>query len=155
MEVFRKLDPNKRHFFFGNVPSLEGTPNELIACSFHWYAVSACNYAWLVGWLREATKPNSPTAKDYRDSVLPKEVITWRDKVAGHFARADNDKRDNSAERMASTLFPFGFNDDVFYASPMKLTTTQCGSASDSGSMSRWSLTKVHEELRKRYWPSP
>ena len=125
MEVCKKLDANKVHLIYGNHPSLKGIPHELIACSFHWYAVSICNYALLVGWLHHETNPNSKTAMEYRDSVLEgSRVIDWRDKVAGHFARADDYKRDSPAERMASTLFPFGFCNNAFYASPMKLTVT-------------------------------
>lgn len=154
MEVFNKLDANKVHFIYGNAPSLKGIPYELIACSFHWYAVSVCNYALLVGWLQHETTPNSKIAKDYRDSVLKdRGVVDWRNKVAGHFARADDYKRDSPAERMTSTFFPFAFYDDAFYASPMKLTVTQRGKTSSSASLKSWSLTKLHEELRRRYWP--
>jgi hypothetical protein len=154
-KVLRGLDPNKIHHFVGNVPGLKGIPYELVACSFHWYAISVCNYALLVGWLQHETNSKAPTAKGYRDSALPKEVISWRDKVAGHFARAGDDKRDSPAERMASTLFPFGFCGDAFYASPMKLKITRGGKVSRSDSLKPWSLTKLHEELRKRYWPAP
>jgi len=153
MEVLKQLDPNKKYLLYGNSPGLESVPSELIACSFHWYAASICNYVCLIGWLQHDNNPNAPTAKDYRDSVLDEAVINWRDKVAAHFARADNDKRDTPAERMASTLFPFAFHDDAFYASLMKLTTTRGEETSSSNSLKPWSLTKVHEQLRHRYWP--
>jgi hypothetical protein len=155
-EVSKRLPHNKVCFYYGNAPELKGVPKELIACSFHWYAVSVCNYALLVGWLRKVTEPNSSTtAKGYLNSALPKEVIDWRNKVAAHFARTDDYERDNPAECMVSTLFPFGFYDDAFHASPMKLTITQGGKVSRSDSLKPWSLTKLHEELRKRYWPAP
>ena len=157
-EVAKQIPPNIRYFSFGNDPNMPRIPHEtkaLIACSFHWYSVSICNYVWMVGWLQHKNNPNTPTAKDYRNSVLPKEVIAWRDKVAAHFARADNDKRDNPAERMASVFYPSGFYDDAFYASPMKLMVTKAGQSSTSESMHQWSLTKLHEQLRPRYWPTP
>jgi hypothetical protein len=121
-EVVKQIPPNTRYFSYGNDPNMPSIPHELIACSFHCYSVSVCNYVWMVGWLRHITNHNSTTAREYRDSVLSKAVIDWRDKVAAHFARADNDKRDNPAERMASVFYSFGFYDDAFYASPMKLT---------------------------------
>ena len=112
-KVGQQMASNKVYFAYGNVPGLGWIPRELIACSFHWYPVSICNYALLVGWLQHETNPNSKTAKYYRDSVLKdKGVVDWRDKVAGHFARADDYKRDSPAERMASTLFPFAFFSD-------------------------------------------
>lgn len=29
---------------FGNNPSLEGIPQDLVACAFDWYSVTACTY---------------------------------------------------------------------------------------------------------------
>ena len=76
---------------------LDGLPTGLLSCAFQWYAVSACNYAQLVGWL--ATH-NPEAAKDYMKKVMPR-VSQFRNKVAAHFAITDP-RRDNEADLAAS-----------------------------------------------------
>src|SRR5258708_29932108 len=61
---------------------LENKPVGLLSSAFQWYAVGACNYAQLVGWL--ATK-NTRSAKDYVRKVIPR-LLNYRNKVAAHFA---------------------------------------------------------------------
>jgi hypothetical protein len=149
-EVNARTGPAVRCCLYGNVDDLlHGIPMGLVACSFHWYAVSACNYVRLVGWLRCA---NARGALDYLGVVLP-EVRSWRDKVAAHYALACSDPRDSEAERKASVLMPIGWNDDAFWASPIVLHIRSSGKVSDSSALRPWSLTKVHEKLRQRYWP--
>lgn len=152
--VTKRIDPKIRVFSYGNDPRMAGIPRDLIACSFHWYAVSVCNYALMIGWLRHNVDPNSPPPKDYINSFIP-EVKAWRDKVAAHFAKADEDMRDTIAEKEASVFYPIGFDDDAFYAAPMKLTMTSKGKRITSDALQKWSLTKTHEQLLLRYWPAP
>ena len=65
-------------YIFGNSPLLKGAPHDLIACFFHWYSVTACNYVRLVGWLGYGGDPKK--ASNYLKNVMP-EVSLWRDKV--------------------------------------------------------------------------
>ena len=74
----------------GNAPPLKGVPQGLIACSFHWYATSACNLVRLVGWLGQ--EQNSKKADAYVGRVIPN-VRIWRNKVAAHFAITIRGKR--------------------------------------------------------------
>ena len=152
-KVAEQMPQDKCILSYGNDPSMAWTPHELISCSFLWYSVSICDYAQLVGWIRHNNNPNSPTARAYRNQVIPPAVVNWRDKFGAHHARADDDKRDNPAERMVSVFKPFGFYNGRFCASPMKLTIRKDNVVSKSDSISMWSLTEVHEQLQLRYWP--
>ena len=79
---------------------MEGMPMAVVACTFQWYAVSACNYIQLVGWL--ATK-DTEAAKRYVKRVAP-DLELYRNKVAAHFALASPRKEDNLADLWASVL---------------------------------------------------
>jgi len=153
--VTKRIDPTIRVFSYGNDPRMAGIPRDLVACSFHWYSVSVCNYALMVGWLRYNIEPTSSLPWDYVDSIIPA-VRAWRDKVAAHFSKADIRYRgDNIAEKEISVFYPIGFYDDAFYAAPMKLTMTKKGKRITSDALQKWSLTKTHEQLLPRYWPAP
>lgn len=154
LTVTKRIDPSIRVFSYGNDPSMADIPRGLIACSFHWYSVSVCNYALMIGWLRHTIDPNSSPSLKYVESVLP-QIKAWRDKVAAHFARAASNQRDNLAEQQASVLYPIAFDSDAFYASPMTYAIVRSGKRATSKSLQPWSLTKVHEQLRLRYWPAP
>lgn len=143
-----KVGEKVRVFSFGNDPVLPRAIQDFIVCAFHWYAISACNYAQLVGWL---ALPSRTDQKEYVKAVmLP--VKTYRDKVAAHFARADPRKEDNAATLDASVLPSVAFDDDAFYVGAWRITKTVAGVPSSSIDF-RWSLTKTHVELTKRYWP--
>ena len=155
---------------FGNAPELEGLPQDLVACAFHWYSVTVCNYVLLVGWL--LNKGDTKAAKKYQDSVLGN-VLRWRNKVGAHFAQADPHKDDTPAALSQSVMFPIGFRDDAFYSPPFTLTLSSenqenpkpNGNAdwcwrllrrckpgtSRSGPEMTWSLTRTHRELSERY----
>jgi hypothetical protein len=78
---------------------LEKKPFGLLSCAFQWYAVSACNYAQLVGWLYTR---NTASAKEYVRKVMPR-LLNFRNKVAAHFAiTAPHD--DNEADLIASVM---------------------------------------------------
>jgi hypothetical protein len=134
----------------GNHPLLEGVPQGLIACAFHWYAVSACNYSRLVGWL--ANGEDKDRALDYVRSVVPK-VKIWRDKVGAHFARVKPGNRDSLADLITSVMFPIAFENGAFCTGAVTLIVKRSRKASSSRTDMRWSLTETHAALTTRYWP--
>jgi hypothetical protein len=145
-----QIDPNIETFSFGNVPGMEWIPLGMLACSFHWYAVSACNYTRLVGWL--VNSGNTAKAAEYVRTVIP-EVYVWRNKVAAHFAITDPRSEDSPADLAASVLFPIAFQDDSFVASPFTLGKGGPTGSSTSRSDMTWSLSHTHLDLCKRFWP--
>ena len=132
---------------------MKGIPQDLVACSFHWYAVTVCNYAKLVGWL--ANDGDSIKAREYMERVLP-QVYLWRHKVAAHFAIIDPQTKgrhpDTAADLAKGVMFTLSFDDDAFYANSLGLTMTQKGKSSTSRHDMRWSLTYTHRNLISRYW---
>lgn len=145
-------DDSVRFFGCGNVPAFNQVPKSLLTCAFHWYAISACQYVRTVGAISHKLDPTRPLPHEYAENIIP-EVIAFRDKVAAHFAWSTKNKRDNDAERLASILPPLTFNDDSFYVGGLVVAVRGSGKASDSQAIKPWSLCKVHEALRKRYWP--
>jgi hypothetical protein len=133
----------------GQVPSLDKRQLALVACSFHWYAVSAYNYALLVGWL--ASGGDSTKAKSYARRVLGP-VSVWRHKVGAHFAQVAP-RGDSMADLAASVMFPIAFVDDAFVAHPFMLVKGDNRGQSTSRDDMRWSLTHTHRALAARYWP--
>lgn len=144
-EIAKSVGQDKRGLFYGNAPR-----QDLVACAFHWYAVTVCNYVKMVGWL--ANRGDSTKAKKYLQRVLP-EVYVWRNKVGAHFARIDPRTGDTPADLATSVMFPIFFNDDAFYAGSLTLTLSRGGKSSTSRSDMRWSLTHTHRDLIARYWP--
>ena len=141
---------DKQVLLFGNVPGYEWVPKGLVACTFHWYSVSACNFVRTIGWL--GSDGNTTKALDYVRRVLPS-VYIWRNKVAAHFAITDPKTDDSPADLAASVMFPIAYSDDAFITSPLTLAMSGGGSSSTSRSDMSWSLTKTHAELGERYWP--
>lgn len=141
-------------FTWGNHPLLEGLSPDmnLVSCFFHWYAVSVCNYVRLVEWLWRQVSPSASRPSQYVEMVLP-EVKPWRDKVAAHFAGSSYNKADNAAERKSSVFPPVAFSGDRFVAQPMMVTVIISDEQSTTANLSPWSLTRVHDDLKTRYWP--
>lgn len=135
----------------GNIP---GVPNEMLAlvtCAFHWYGVSACNYAWLVGWLARQADTNRRKPQKYAHDVIPA-IVTYRHKVAAHLATvAPGD--DTPADIAATLLFPVTLTDEGFHVGGVSVTMTKDGHRTRSKHDFQWNLTATHRELRKRYWP--
>lgn len=150
--VLSRIHPGVKLVAMGNDPFTAGLPKPLVTCSFHWYAVSACNFVRLLGWLHRKADSTAKSPLEYVRGVLP-EVYPWRNKIAAHFARSSDSHQDSEAERLASVLAPVGFCNDAFYASSMTVHVRKGGVSSSSKSLRPWSLTKVHEALRARYWP--
>ncbi len=148
-QIGERTPKNKRVFHFGNSPDLEGIPQELVACAFHWYAVTVCNYVKMVGWL--VNDGDSKKATDYLKRVIPP-VKLWRDKVGAHFAR-HSPKGENAADLAMSVMFPISFDDDAFYTGSLTLKINRAGKQSTSQQDMRWSLTHTHRDLIPRFWP--
>lgn len=141
-----QLPSDKRLTLWGNNPELSTAPMGMLACSFHWYAVSACNFVRLAGWLTNGG--DDAAALDYLKAVLP-DVKVWRDKVGAHFAIAGPLPKDSQADLMSSVLFPIGWDDDCFVAAPMNLVLG--GRRPSASSLQRWSVTRTHEALQSRF----
>lgn len=152
--VKQQVNPeeNVRYFGSGNSPAFDQVPKSLLTCGFHWYAISACQYVKTVGAIARKLDPSRPKPKEYAENIIP-EVIAFRDKVAAHFAWTSKNNSDNDAERLTSILPPLTFNDDSFHVGGLTVTVRRGDRASDSRSIKPWSLCKVHEALRERYWP--
>ena len=149
-EVSKRVGEDKQVYLYGNARQLEGIPQGLVACAFHWYAVTVCNYVKMVGWL--ATGGDSKEARQYMERVLP-QVYLWRNKVGAHFARhTPNKNKDTPADLAMSVMFDIAFINDAFYARSFKLRLRQSGRTSTSQKM-QWSLTHTHRALIPRYWP--
>ncbi len=145
-----RLESNKRRYMFGNHPKLEGISQDLVACAFHWYSVTACSYVQLVGWL---VYGDVGKVGEYLTHVLP-EVHTWRNKVGAHFALTAPRKEDTPAALAYSVMPPLTFDDDAFYVGTLRLTMVSEGQPNASRQDMRWSLTHTHEQLSSRYWPT-
>ena len=139
---------------------------------FHWFAVSACNYARLVGLvhglqlneisradLRDETRFQhvKDTVKKYVNKVGElADVLRWRNKVAGHFAitdpRAGKKDADNIATLDMSVMPMFSNFDGRLRANAY---TLRRGNSKESHvpAIPSWSLTEVYEGLLPRYWP--
>jgi len=153
-DVKQQVNPDGKLRFFagGNFSAFNRVPKSLLTCGFHWYAISACQYVKTVGAIARKFDPNRPLPKDYAETIIP-EVIAFRDKVAAHFAWTTKNNHDNDAERLASILPPLTFNDDSFYVGDLTVTLRRGDKESSSQAIKPWSLSKVHEALRERYWP--
>ena len=128
---------------------LEGL--RIIACAFRWYSVTACDYVRTVGWLTKGG--DDEQAKQYLDDVIP-EVHYFRDKVGAHFSPSHPRKSDTPSSRFfaeESYTVHFDHDNNVFVASGSRWNVKASGSF-ETIDIS-WSLTRVHRELSKRYWP--
>lgn len=154
--VEQRMNPhgNLRVAGAGNLPAFSDLPMPLLVCSFHWYAISACQYVRLVGAIARSQDQTRPMPPAYVKNVIP-EVLAFRDKVAAHFAWATKHERDNHAERLASVLPPLSFSDGRFIASGYRVMLRRSGKTTNSNAITGWSLTEVHERMIARYWPNP
>jgi hypothetical protein len=150
--VRQRIDPSIRFDGFGNVPLFDDIPKPLLTCAFHWYAISACNYVRTVGAIAHRQDSSRPSPREYAKAVIP-EVVAFRDKVAAHFAWSTENSRDTEADRLASILPPLSFTIDSFYVGGLQISLRRSGKSSTSDAIEPWSLCKVHDALRIRYWP--
>jgi len=150
--ALKQLDPNKRYFSFGNSPLLTGIPYQLITCAFHWYSISACQYIRTIGAIAYFQDNSRLIPPKYVESIIP-EVLAFRDKVAAHFAWSSKHSQDNEAERLASIIPQVAFVDDSFQVGALTVSKKTRGTSSSSKTIKPWSITKIHQCLRQRYWP--
>jgi hypothetical protein len=150
--VNQHLDKGVQFFGNGSAPFFDGVPKPLLTCSFHWYAVSCCNYVRTIGAIAHRQDSTRPLPYEYAKNVIP-EVIAFRDKVAAHFAWSTESGRDNDADRLASVIPPLTWWEDSFYVGMMQIHLRRSGKSSTSDAIKPWSLCKVHDALRPRYWP--
>ncbi|MEP7135418.1 MAG: hypothetical protein ABI904_10845 [Chloroflexota bacterium] len=126
---------------------LEDKPFGLLSCAFQWYAVSACNYAQLVGWL--ATR-DTDSSKKYVRKVMPR-LLNYRNKVAAHFAITDP-LRDNEADLAASVMTHIVYVRGMLCAAALTpIIKNESQEITVSKDIS-WSLTLAHERLVPRFW---
>ena len=141
-----------RVFSWGPWPEFEGISFDILTCFFHWYAVSACQYVRTIGTIAYLQDNTCSLPPEYVRSVIP-EVLTFRDKVAAHFAWSTIHSQDNEAERIASIIPPVSFNDDAFFVGTWIMSLRKNGKSTNSSTIKPWSITKVHRQLCERYWP--
>ena len=71
----------------GQFRSHEAVQAQLLArCALDWYAVSACNFVALVGWIANDAGHTTEQHKAYVARVLPA-VEMHRHKIAAHYSR--------------------------------------------------------------------
>lgn len=158
----------RRLIFLGTPESFESivpTANgAVLLCLFHWYGVSVCNYARLVGFLggvgpvfaRNATedKRNHAKIKDHCDEYVGSiselaPILLWRNKVFAHFAITDPHRGDNAALLDLSTMPMIGYSDGHLRVGGVVVTTRGAESQ-----LPPWSLTESFVKLAPRYWPN-
>lgn len=151
LEVRKAFEGKKvRCFASGNTPGFEWLDKGLIYSLFQWYAVSACNFVLLVGYLRQQADSGLEKPRSYLETVIP--MLVWfRDKIAAHPVRACKDTRDNEVDRISSVLYPIAFDKERFYAPAWKLTIGQNGRQTKGTNPGPWSITETHEILYNRY----
>jgi hypothetical protein len=150
---------------------IDGTKGDLdqIACFFHWFGVSLCNYARLVGFVRglavndfSRADLSDPTKfKAVKESVdryvnaVPElsDVVVWRNKVGAHFAITAPHKSDNHSTLDMSIMFPVTFTNGQYRVGELTLTRKN-SSGTHNSAIPCWSVTEVFEKLIPRYWPN-
>ena len=149
-----RLNPEgkTKYVGYGNLPGTEDLPKPLLTCSFHWYAISACQYVRTVGAIAYKQDNSRPIPPKYVEAVIP-EVLAFRDKVAAHLAWTSKHSQDNDAERLASIIPPLTFIVDSWYVGAMQIATSKSGKVTTSESIKPWSIPNTHKEMAKRYWP--
>jgi hypothetical protein len=170
----KRRESGKPSSFWGFPPDQDERELQWVTCLFHWYGVSVCNYARLVGLLKNLSE-NTITRKtleirekkvcngvkdscDQYTKNIPElaEVLKWRHKVFAHFAITAPHMDDNIATLDVSVMSPVGYDKGRFNVGGFRVSKTSktdpMGKSSIS-SLPQWSLTEVHERLAKRYWP--
>lgn len=149
---------------------IDGTKGNLdiIACFFHWFGVSLCNFARLVGFVR-GLSVNEFSRADLSDpakfdavkasvdeyvNAVPElsDVVVWRNKVGAHFAITAPRKSDNVSTLDMSVMFPVTFTDGQYRVGELTLTRKN-SSGTHTSAIPCWSVTEVFEKLLPRYWP--
>lgn len=154
-------------FSFGGASPDEDKFLDAVACFFHWFGISACNYVRLVGFIRglslghfsradlkDTTKFKSikSVIDDYVEGIAELESVRiWRNKVFAHFAITDPYKDDNIATLDMSVIFPVTFEGRYVVGGLTLRRSNPAGS--HVSQLPRWSMTEVFESLAPRFWP--
>lgn len=155
-------------FSFGSKNPDERHVLETIACFFHWFGISVCNYARLVGFIRglsrgtfsradltdfNAFKVVKPAIDDYVSEIAELgDVKIWRNKVFAHFAITDPFKADNIATLDMSVMFPVALLNWRYVVGGLQHFRGN-SKGSFTSELPQWSLTEVFESLEPRFWP--
>jgi hypothetical protein len=127
-----------------------GFPTPLLVSAFHWYAMSAYQYALIVGAIAYRNDNSRPKPDEYVQSVMP-EIFVFRNKSAAHTAWAKPHRNDTEAERFASIVplpqFAYGS-----WHMGAKVVVGEGPDQHTSKRIKLWSISKTHEQLRQRYW---
>lgn len=148
---------NKERSSDGKVPiaSIAGgimdeVPLGILSGAFNWYAISACNYARLVGWM---IYRDSKKARRYVGHVMPR-LLLYRNKVAAHLAITEPYQTDNEADLAASLLTNVIFLQGYLFAAAIEPMIVRSGENVKVSNKMAWSLTIAHSRLSKRWWPN-
>jgi len=150
---------------------IDGTKGNLdiLVCLFHWFGVSLCNYARLVGFIRglevgdfvRADLADEDRFNAVKDSVNGyvrgvaemSAVRTWRNKVGAHFAITSPQSGDNKATLDMSVMHPVTFTNGRYRVAELALTYRGRTGPARKSDIPTWSVTEVFEALIPRYWP--
>jgi hypothetical protein len=169
-EPLRQRDSARsvRTSIFGEDPRVPPAQRLVLPCFFHWFAVTVCNYARLVGFVRGLERQefvrsdlsNSAGKRRIKTHCAAyvhglsdlRSVLLWRNKVAAHPAITAPYPEDNIATLEMSVFYPLGYDNGRFYVSPLSLVLKGVNGVQQS-TLPCWSLTGVWQTLRPRYWP--
>lgn len=152
---------------YGGTSPAEVRMLDVTACMFHWFGLSLCNYARLVGFIRglhcgdfvRADLTDKKGVEKAKRSIeayvlgIPEltDVKTWRNKVFAHFAITDPFREDNISTLDMSVICPVTF-EGKYYVGSMVMTKKN-SSGNHTSSLPKWSMTDVFESLIPRFWP--
>ena len=143
---------------------------DMVACFFHWFGVSLCNYARLVGFIRglqkgEFTRADLSDETKTKDRLIKKSIDAyvrkipelepvriWRNKVLAHFAITDPLKDDDIATLDMSVVFPVSYIAPHYVAGYFQMTRSN-SSGTHTSELPEWSVTEVYEKIAPRFWP--
>lgn len=166
------LEMSKKMTFVSFGRDVDATTKDIdmVACFFHWFGVSLCNFVRLVGFIRglkngefvraDLTDQAKTKARAIKNSVdayvrsVPEvqPVLIWRDKIAAHFAITDPRKDDNIATLDMSVVFPVTYASPRYRANYFQMIRSN-GESAHASAFPEWSVTGVYEQLSSRYWP--
>lgn len=143
---------------------------DALPCYFHWFSVTAINYARLIGYFYgihkgdiDATKSNlskqeqkkiKGICSNYVKSITElKPVEVYRNKVAAHFAVTDPYSDDNFVTMNFSAINLAGLCDSRLVSKAEMTLIQDKNGQLVADDIPIWSLTKVFEDLSSRFWP--
>ena len=155
VEARSSLNPkgNVKIFLAGQAVRASKVRLDLLTCMYHWYAISACQYVRTIGAIAHRQDCTKELPHSYVKRIIP-EVLSFRDKVAAHFAWFSKHSNDNEAERLASILPPVTYCNDEFQVGQSLFTLTTKGKETSSSKLVPWNIGRIQDRLKERYWPN-